>query len=134
MKPNRHRVRVWDKHNNCMFKTGRGVWLNITSDGEVVTGFCSDIDDPDDGRWIIMSSTGIVDKNGTEIFESDVVKDVYVCECGQAVSDMLFTVQLIGGGLNQRDIHGNLYGLTNIHNSEVLGNIHANPELMEAGE
>lgn len=76
----------------------------------------------------LMQSTGLLDKNGREIFEGDIVKmakDVY--------SDLTYyeIVRHRGGGYRlESNQHGCELWLRHT-NCEVIGNIYENPELLE---
>lgn len=86
------------------------------------------------GEWIVnndlnlMQSTGLLDKNGQEIFEGDIVKmakDVY--------SDLTYyeIVRHRGGAYRlESNQHGCELWLRHT-NCEVIGNIYENPELLE---
>lgn len=93
-------------------------------DPKVTTLFLTEIPGvflPDAPSYILMQSTGLKDKNGVEIFEGDIVK-------GSDYSNP-FRIQLVpGDGIPQYDpLVG--WGHTGV---EVIGNIHQNPELLEA--
>ena len=79
--------------------------------------------------------TGLTDKNGTKIFEDDIVKvtddngETNLCSCG--IGDVCFYdgSWYIGGEVND-----GLYDVKNIYYIEVIGNIHDNPELLKERE
>ena len=68
-----------------------------------------------DSRWPIMQFTGLLDKTGKEIFEGDVV------------DRMGFRFQV--WFRNQSWFPDNLD-----ENTEIIGNIYSNPELLESNE
>ena len=78
--------------------------------------------------------TGLTDKNGTKIFEDDIVKvtddngETNLCSCG--IGDVCFYdgSWYIGGEVND-----GLYDVKNIYYIEVIGNIYDNPELLKGG-
>lgn len=92
------------------------------------------------GEWIVnndlvlMQSTGLRDKNGKEIFEGDIVKVTDDDErtnfpdggigtvCGL---DKIFMWYIDG------QVHNGLFDISQEYYIEVIGNIHANPELAE---
>ena len=66
--------------------------------------------------------TGLLDKNDKKIYEGDILpigEDRYVCE-------------FVEGGFEFRDMRDNrLIPKAIVHHTEVIGNIHDNPELIE---
>lgn len=83
------------------------------------------------GDVSIMQSTGLKDKNGVEIFEGDIV-EVEVND-GFDYGSFTGVVEFLEGAwmLNNRINHArSLWSETN--ESEILGNIYANPELLSS--
>lgn len=70
--------------------------------------------------------TGLTDKNGTKIFEGDIVNIEYNTVVKNAV------IEYIGASFYGSTIADN-WELDNYYEIEVIGNIHDNPELMKEG-
>lgn len=66
--------------------------------------------------------TGLTDKNGTKIFEGDIVKGTFF-GFPFTVEDYVFSI------VWQEDVTG--YRANYFENVEVIGNIHDNPELLK---
>ena len=73
---------------------------------------------------IIMQYTGLKDKNRKKIYEGDIVRLGVSC---------ISTVEFTSGAFCYRELMGALL-LGGLHSEsiEVIGNIHENPELLEA--
>ncbi|HEM4739798.1 TPA: hypothetical protein U1151_002159 [Streptococcus suis] len=118
------KFRAWDKIRNRISEVER-IYIDTK-------GVC--LRDENGEYWrrfddvILMQSTGLVDKNGKEIFEGDVVKLKYT-----VLSDYeFFKVTRFRGGswrIDNRQRGSELW-LRN-EDCEVIGNIYENPELVE---
>lgn len=85
----------------------------------------------------LMQSAGLIDVNGVEIFEGDVVK----------VTDDDERIDFSDGGIGticgldelymwyiDGQVHNGLFDISQQYYIEVIGNVHENPELMEVAE
>lgn len=122
------RYRAWDSVKKEMFKDT----FAITEIGQVVVVEQKFVTSSPDyvfvDHLVIMQSTGLKDKNGKEIFEGDVVKmskDVY------SEPTYYEVVRHRGGAYRlESKQHGCELWLRHT-DCEVVGNIYANPELLE---
>ena|SRR3712207_4790751 len=86
-----------------------------------------------DHEMILMQSTGLKDKNGTEIYEGDVVKNISTGSIGVVVWD-IYKVGFMRKVKQKKETslfdYFSLYSI-NGNNMEVIGNIYENMELLE---
>lgn len=96
-----------------VFGEGRDVWQEIDVERDTVGQF-----------------TGLLDKNGKEIYEGDIL------QCGESIFNVSYeyshrgSFSLVRGGY----FAGCFGDLTEPFYCEVVGNIHDNPELLKGGE
>lgn len=82
---------------------------------------------------ILMQSTGLFDKNGTEIFEGDVVKQEMLIPTSR-IEEITGVVKMLEGAWtivnDKKEIACHLW--REGAEMKILGNIYENPELVEA--
>ena len=116
------KVRVWDhkrkyfitdSYENCMYLRFDGTLVFITTVGEEMNPR---------GDYTIQRSVGLLDKNGKEIYEGDILSDNH---------EVIFESRFVQYGVN---IPGaRWFGLDEFcdyNTHEVIGNIYENPELL----
>lgn len=78
----------------------------------------------------VSQSTGLLDKNGQEVFVGDIIK------CTRGCPHEVYLEKEYGGtfvgGMPAVYLKGLLSGYAWTGDEEILGNIHENPELLEA--
>lgn len=85
---------------------------------------------PNDSSWPIMQYTGLKDKNGVEIYEGDIVKTDYYSGTPGDFKRLIGVIKyhrcsfMVDGIKKYEWLRKELHG-----NTEVIGNIHQNPEL-----
>ena len=125
--PSRFKFRAWDARNEEMFDVSMieyligGIQLE---DGDPVRFVGNDL--------VLLQSTGLLDKNGVEIFEGDMFR--YTNERGESATleVVWFEHGWYGALPGCKDDHEYDYEipLWNIPKEyEVIGNIYANPEI-----
>lgn len=123
MENSRFKFRAWDKSQNKMYQV-RGInfdnedlWLKI-NETQIMGANLFEVE--------LMQYTGLKDKNGTEIYEGDIVFDSHCEENGKVIFDEgCFAIEwetTIEDLFENCDIY------------EVIGNAYQNPELLKEGE
>lgn len=132
------RFRAWDKRKNVMrdvavlhfTKNGKTnfieYWINPT---ELKSYHVRNID--------LMQSTGLIDRNGVEIFDGDVVQaEQYLTTTipvrinGIIKYSNRYTMFYLDNGSERHDLYMQSLG-GSIYNFEIIGNIYENSELLE---
>lgn len=123
------KFRAWDKSQNKMYQV-RGInfdnedlWLKI-NETQIMGANLFEVE--------LMQYTGLKDKNGTEIYEGDIVK--YTSELENGIFEVKYSNCRFYGlwiEANFMDITTDLFYLGCSNELEVIGNIYQNPELLE---
>ncbi|MGV3095519.1 MULTISPECIES: YopX family protein [Staphylococcus] len=100
------------------FDMGFTIWFDHMEDLDLVNG---------DGSIdrVVMMSSGLKDMRGVEIYEKDIVRDIYGDK---------YLIEWLDGGFVLTEFYIGGYDHYNIDDSteyEVIGNIYENPELLE---
>ena len=145
----RFHFRCWDIENKYMFYDGYNNWENthikthdylalslggdIYRQWEYVTIGASELSELTEkatDKYILMQSTGIVDKNGKEIFEGDILKSTV------AISPTIFYIkynknlsQFICVNIKNEEFYARNLEYICLH--EIIGNIYENKELLK---
>ena len=127
MTANRFNFRVWDKNNKC-FSTGllltrKGILKEVDFEEGTITTV-------NQTNYELMQSTGLVDKNGKEIYEEDILK--FISE-GRIITFRIYFDKkrdcLCARALN--DAIDCQIDKQFCSNKIVIGNTYENPELLE---
>ena len=142
------RFRAWDKENKIMLVVNN--ICNLSWESKFIEGY-EVVPDPKGKRAyelidrrigledaILMQSTGLFDKNGQEIFESDIVKTTrFFGRADESGGFYEYEKELIGivrqlEGAWVIDTEKEAVDLwAEIDENEILGNIRENPKLLE---
>lgn len=121
------KFRAWDKLGKKMHKVSA---IDFNSKGARIIRLAEVHSNGkgDHKRWYstveLMQSTGLKDKNGTEIYEGDIVKNIYkeigfIKNCNDALC------------FSRKERNFYLSGIGAGRPFKILGNIYENPELLE---
>nr|DAT17662.1 MAG TPA: YopX protein [Caudoviricetes sp.] len=125
------RYRAWIKTENCFADYIESIRFYINEIDLCWGGICeSDCFDFKD--VILMQSTGLKDKNGKEIFEGDVVRQVRTQPTTENETITGVVTMIEGTWLIMNDceqLASKLWSETD--ENEIIGNIYENPELLE---
>lgn len=122
------KYRVWDKELRTMLDVSlidfkKGVLVGEHWEfGETNFMSCDEI--------VIMQTTGLLDKNGKEIFEGDILGTK-----GGLLNGVVEYRSDLGMWTNSLIRYNNFERLCTVANSrEIIGNVHENPEFLEVEE
>lgn len=145
------RFRAWDKAHECYLYDVQGAYDMLSGcvkyengedavyDEECFAGFL------DNDQYVVEQYTGLTDKNGREIYESDIVRVQETMDggrivCLEAIASVFWNKERGCWGC-EGEFEGHLadYAFGTELNMmgnvcEVVGNIYENPELMEVAE
>ena len=125
----RPEFRAWTEEGKAMY-----YYVYPFKDGTLLLSYDEiAFDEVPASDFILMQSTGLKDKNGSEIFEGDIVK--YESGCYTYTEEVAYNKNFAGFGV--RDANANII-LTfwvlaedvDLSSLEVIGNIYQNPELL----
>ncbi|EGC1340007.1 hypothetical protein H8664_000503 [Listeria monocytogenes] len=102
--------------------------VGVSGCGDPYCTMCDDWYNFDD--VVLMQYTGLKDKNGKKIFEGDIVNCKFF---DRMVGDIAGVINFIDCVWAVSDFKNKrLYQLIDVDNIEIIGNIHENPDLLEA--
>ena len=120
------KFRAWDKDHKYMEYTDRNLIVSFGDNGNVDATDLSNIYSTCNGmqNFELMQSTGLKDINDTEIYEGDIVENIYkeigfIKNCNDAFC------------FNRKERNFYLSGIGAGSPFKILGNIYENPELLE---
>jgi len=133
------KFRAWDKKAKRMVKVMRLWFPEVVKEGPPEIEFWEDTND--DAYPItffeLMQFTGLLDKNGKEIYEGDIYKTVAGETPNGVQTEEIYRIKFNHGAFVLVKINGLEHGTrylgskTNLLNGEILGNIYENKELLK---
>lgn len=124
------RYRAWDKHEQKMFTNDELIIWNgnvYANDSKKLT--CNNLKGWSIDDDYLMQSTGLVDKNGKEVFVGDIIK------CTRGCLHEVYIEKEYGGtyfgGMPAVYLKDLREGYAWTEHEEIIGNIYENRELLE---
>nr|UVY58598.1 MAG: YopX protein [Bacteriophage sp.] len=124
------KYRAWDKEFKEMVQVDALVFEEQIIKATYKNG---NIVKEDFKNYVLMQSTGMLDKNEREIFEGDILKVTNLSSWLEVVSFNEDKAMFVSKETKRKVEETPLYDLfnTDIFEVEIIGNIHTNPELAE---
>jgi uncharacterized phage protein (TIGR01671 family) len=124
------KYRAWDKEFKEMVQVDALVFEEQIIKATYKNG---NIVKEDFKNYVLMQSTGMLDKNEREIFEGDILKVTNLSSWLEVVSFNEDKAMFVSKETKRKIEETPLYDLfnTDIFEVEIIGNIHTNPELAE---
>lgn len=126
------KFRAWDKKEKKMYYSGEGdSWHIFEFCGKTQWALVNNVYEAkirtDYHNGVFMQFTGLLDKNRKEIYEGDIIKK------GDTTREIKWGKSYDGGEYGGIYMGFNFdgYDLEEIKESEVIGNIYENPELLK---
>lgn len=116
------KFRAWDtKHHQMSVDSfGQADW------GDYLVDFGTDNRDIADKSFIWLQYTGLLDKNGVEIYEGDILRN------GARISWVRYVDEMAGFMDSDSTMLWESLGGNRLKHTAVVGNVYENPELLEA--
>ena len=105
------------EYGEGFFETNGSWWAVSKDEAERAGSFCNDI---------LMQFTGLLDKNGTKIYEGDIVN--VICRFDRANMVVCYENCQFVLRISEKIGYKHLVDMMNL---EVIGNIYENPELLK---
>ena len=121
------KFRAWDNENKYMVTSKQGVFtalrnsMNIVRQDDVYYND-GDLLKPNKEKYTLMQFTGMFDKNGKEIYEGDIVKDLEY----KIIGKIEYIEYMTGYFL----VYGKSKCISSICEVEVIGNVWEDNELL----
>lgn len=128
------KYRAWDKHGQKMFVNDELIIWNgnvYANDSKKLT--CNNLKGWSIDDEYLMQSTGFKDKNGKEIFEGDIVRQVRTQPITENETITGVVIMIEGAWLIMNDCEQLAsYLWSETDENEIIGNVYENTELLEA--
>lgn len=120
------KFRAWDKNSSR--------WTNYSIVDDLLRFYNKHtgcwMTDKNQERFKLMQYTGLKDKNGVEIYEGDIAKNIPTGSVGVVVWDIHSTGFMRKTKRKETSVFDYFTLYNSKNNMEVIGNIHENPEFI----